>query len=462
MLLIPVPLYYQTKMENPKSAILIGAGNRGQTYAAYALKHPNQLRIVAVADPIQERRDKVARQHNIVPENTHQSWEDVASTSIVADGAIIATQDSMHVDPTLMALKKGMHVVLEKPMALTEADCLKLIEAAQKSGLTLNVCHVLRYTHFFSRVKQILDSGEIGDVITMALSENVSYHHMAHAYVRGNWGNSQTSSPMILAKCCHDLDLIQWFVGSRPVSVSSAGNLTHFTAQNAPDGAPQRCTDGCPQAGSCKFEAVDTYRNGKHMKLAIANSDFKLMALAAKLMLRFPGLAGKIPGLSRYRVWQEWPTSTITEDLTDPGIMQALKTGLYGRCVYFCDNDQVDHQETLIEFDNGATAVLKMHGHSAREGRTLRIDGSQGTLRGYFGGGGRLEVQVHATGEKKTYEIKTDLFGHAEGDEGIMENFVEVLNGETGATNADEALISHQLAFAAHEARLGNTIVKLG
>lgn len=459
MLLIPVPLYYQTKMENPKSVILIGTGNRGQTYAAYALKHPKQLRIVAVADPIQERRDKVARQHNIVPENTHQSWEDIAAASIAADGAIIATQDSMHVGPALMALEKGMHVLLEKPMALAEADCLKLIEAAQKSSLTLNVCHVLRYTHFFSRVKQILDSGKIGKIITVALSENVSYHHMAHSYVRGNWGNSQTSSPMILAKCCHDLDLIQWFVGSRPVSVSSAGNLTHFTPQNAPENAPQRCTEGCPQAGSCKYEAIDTYLHGKHMKLAIAGSDFKLMAWAAKLMLRYPGLAGKIPGLSRYRFWREWPTSIISEDLTEPEIMQALKTGPYGRCVYFCDNDQVDHQETLIEFDNGATAVLKMHGHSAKEQRTLRIDGSLGTLRGYFGGGGGLEVQVHGIEEKKTYKIKTDMFGHAEGDEGIVRNFVEVLHGEKGGTPVEESLISHQLAFAAHEARIRNTIV---
>ena len=443
----------------PANVILIGAGNRGRTYAAYALNHPEEIKVVAVAEPSAERREQIVREHDIAAENIFHSWEELESISIPADGAIIATQDAMHVQPTMMALGKGLHVLLEKPMALSEADCLKLIEVSQKTGLTLNVCHVLRYTSFFSRVKKIIDQGRIGDIISVALSENVSYHHMAHSYVRGNWGNSQTSSPMILAKCCHDLDLINWFVGSQPKAVSSFGGLHHFISQNAPGGAPKRCTDGCPESGACQYDAVDTYLHGKHMKMAIADSDYRLASLAAGLMLRFPGSIGRIPGLSKFRVWQEWPTSTITEDTSESGILQALKDGPYGRCVYYCDNDQVDHQETLIEFENGVTAVLKMHGHSAKEQRTLRIDGSLGTIRGYFGGGGKLEVHIHATGEQQSYQIKTDLFGHAEGDTGIMENFVSVLNGERGKTAADEALISHRLAFAAHEARIGNKIV---
>ncbi len=243
--------------------------------------------------------------------------------------------------------------------------------------------------------------------------------------------------------------------------MGSFGGLHHFTAQNAPAGVPKRCTDGCPIRDSCQYDAVDTYLHGKHMKLAIANADDRLMASAAKFTLRFPRVAGIIPGLSRFRIWQEWPTSTITDDLSESGIMQALRTGPYGRCVYHCDNDQVDHQETLINFKNGVTAVLKMHGHAAREGRTLRIDGSWGTIRGSFGGSSRLEVHNHATDKKQLHKIKTDLFGHAEGDHGIMRNFVKVLKGENGGTPADEALVSHQLAFAAHEARIGNSIAKL-
>ena len=440
---------------------MIGAGNRGRTYAAYALKYPQKLKIVAVVEPVSERRKLIAREHRISEQKTLHSWEELASADISADGAIIATQDSMHVQPAIMALEKGMHVLLEKPMALSEADCLKLIDASQKTCMTLNVCHVLRYTHFFSMVKEIIEHGTIGDILTVALSENVSYHHMAHSYVRGNWGNSQTSSPMILAKCCHDLDLINWFIDSSPTKVSSVGNLNHFLAKNAPEGAPRRCTDGCPVSETCRFEATDTYLQGRHMKMAIANSDFRLIALAAKLMLRFPRIAGRIPGLSGYKIWQEWPTSTITEDLTEPGIMQAIKTGPYGRCVYHCDNDQVDHQETFIEFENGATAVLKMHGHSAKEQRTLRIDGSLGTLRGYYGGGGGLEVHLHATDEIRKYTIKSEMFGHAEGDEGIMRNFVEILYGGKGGSTASEALISHQLAFAAHKARIGGSVEKM-
>ncbi len=444
-----------------KRVILIGAGDRGIIYASHALKHPDKLKIVAVAEPVRERREAAARAHGIPGDSCFSSWEDLLKKDIPADGCIIATQDTMHVEPAVMALTKGCHVLLEKPMALTEKECQTIVRAADQSGMTLNVCHVLRYTDFFKAVKEVIDSGELGEVHTIYHAENVSYYHMAHSYVRGNWRRSDEASPMILAKSCHDMDLIGWFAGSDPVRVSSFGHLSHFTSRNAPEGAPKRCTDGCPAAGECLYEAVSTYLRGRHLKLALTKTSSAAIAGIARFMLRFPFVTSKLPLLSRYHTWGEWPTSTITEDLSEEGILRALREGPYGRCVYACDNDQVDHQETIIEFAKGTTAVLKMHGHSHEEGRTLRIDGSRGTLRGKFGGGGSLEVHDHATGKKRKIKIKTDLVGHSEGDRGIMENFIRVLEGGMGLTDAEESLMSHHLAFAAHSSRISGKVVKL-
>jgi len=264
---------------------------------------------------------------------------------------------------------------------------------------------------------------------------------------------------MILAKCCHDMDLIYWFAGANPRSISSFGGLHHFIPEKAPAGAPKRCTEGCPAEKQCPYYSVSTYLHGISMKRALAKTDSIAASSAAKFMLRFPALAGMIPVLKRYSIWKEWPTSTITDNLTEEGILKALREGPYGRCVYRCDNDQVDHQATAIKFENGVTAMLSMHGHSHEEGRTLRIEGSKSTLRAKFGGGGGLEVHVHLTGKKIVYPVRTDLLGHSEGDEGIMENFVDVLRGGRGYTPAAESLTSHLMAFAAHKARIENRVV---
>jgi predicted dehydrogenase len=448
-------------MNMNKKIILIGAGDRGQVYASYVMKNRDKLNLVAVADPNRTRRNKVAKAHGIGPSSQFESWQEILSQPQMADGAIIATQDSLHAGPAVKALELGYEVLLEKPMAITEKDCEVLVETSRKTGRTLNVCHVLRYTDFFSRIKSIIDDGIIGDVYTIFHAENVSYYHMAHSYVRGNWRNISGSSPMILAKCCHDLDLIAWFSGAKPKKISSTGSLSHFRPENAPVGAPQRCTDGCPSEKECMFNAVDIYLKGKHMKLALAKEGPSAIALAANVMLRYPIISSVLPVLKQYSIWKEWPTSTITDDLSKDGIMNALKNGPYGRCVYSCDNDQVDHQETAIKFDNGITAVLRMHGHSEIEGRTIRIDGSKGTLKGKFGGKTGLDVHIHATGKKIVYPLKADILGHSEGDYRIMDNFLSVLNGGKGQTDAAESLVSHSMAFAAYESMIENRVVEL-
>jgi predicted dehydrogenase len=445
----------------PATAILIGAGDRGLVYSSYALRHPDKLRIVAVAEPVEERRLRIAALHRIPSSGAFSSWEELLSKPLMADGAVIATQDAMHVEPAVAAMRRGYHVLLEKPMANTEEDCRTIAESARQTGMTLNICHVLRYTGFFRKVKALIEQGALGDVISIFHAENVSYYHMAHSFVRGNWRRIGDSSPMILAKCCHDMDLVYWFAGSEPCRLSSFGSLSHFIPESAPPGAPRRCTDGCPAEKTCPYYSADTYLHGVPLKRNLVLADSISVSLAARFVLRFPRLAKAVPVIGRYVYWKEWPTTVITRDTSPAGVMRALREGPYGRCVYHCDNDQVDHQETAIEFKNKITACLRMHGHSHEEGRTIRIEGSKATLRGKFSGGGRLEVCVHGTGKRIRVPVKTDLIGHSEGDEGIMENFVTVLRGGKGLTTAEDSLVSHLMAFAAHRARIGRRVVEI-
>ncbi len=307
----------------------------------------------------------------------------------------------------------------------------------------------------------MIDSGRIGRVRTIFHAENVAYYHMAHSYVRGNWRRSDLSSPIILAKCCHDLDLVAWYAGARPRRVASFGELGYFLSEAAPKGAPARCTDGCPVSADCPYDAVESYLHGAHMKRALASSGSMLISVAARLMCSWPRLAGALPGLSRYRIWKEWPTSTITNDLTEGGIMKALREGPYGRCVFRCDNDQVDHQETIIEFDNGVTATLRMHGLSAREERTIRIDGTAGTLRARFGGGSRIEIRRHGQRKCETYRIPGDVIGHGEGDAGVMDDFISDLNAPIEERAQENYLAGHLLAFAADSSRLEGAVVDM-
>ena len=193
----------------PVETILIGAGQRGaDTYGAYILRHPDQIRLVAVAEPDAQRREKTAHQHNIPKQNQFESWEALLERPALGAAALICTQDQMHTGPTLAALRQGYHVLLEKPMATTLTDCEQMVQAAEVSGRQLHICHVLRYTDHFSRMREILLSGALGQVVNISQRENLSWWHMVHSYVRGNWRNKAQSSPMILAKCCHDLDIL--------------------------------------------------------------------------------------------------------------------------------------------------------------------------------------------------------------------------------------------------------------
>jgi predicted dehydrogenase len=421
-------------MPHPIEAVMIGAGNRGyQAYGPYALRHPDQIRFAAIAEPRDERRRRFAQAHDIPPERQFRSWADLYARGRIGEALVNCTLDRMHLESTLPALELGYDVLLEKPMSNTLAGNVKLVQTAEKQGSLLMICHVLRYTAFFSTLHHILASGRLGRIVTVEHRENVVYWHMAHSFVRGNWRNSELESPMILAKCCHDLDILYWNLG--PVArLNSFGSLIHYRPENAPAGATERCTDGCPVAEDCPW-------------------------YAPRLYLRDDDYTG-------------WPISVISEDTSLAARRRALETGPYGRCVYHCDNDVVDHQTVNMEFESGTTGVLFMHGHSHDENRTMRYDGTRATLRGRFGYGigDTIEIHDHLTGHIEQVDPLAGTSGHGGGDEGVMAGFVQALRHRGQAvptpnaenmTTARESLESHLMAFAAEEARTEGTLLSM-
>ena len=446
------------------TAVLVGAGIRGKdAYGGWALRQKHRIRFVAVAEPQPERRKQFAAAHGIVPERCYSDWKELFAAGKMADICFVTTQDRAHTEPALQALALGYHVLLEKPMAVTVADCRRLVAASEKAGRQLRVAHVLRYTPFFSTIKAAVVKGLIGRIVTINHSENVSYWHFAHSYVRGNWRRAGESSPLILAKSCHDLDLLYWLVGAPAQKVSSFGELSHYRPENAPQGAARRCLDDCPHLDSCQWAVPRIYLRAEPLLQIGTRSRYLHNRLLAGAALRWPGL---IKGLSKlYPLmktlvnWDQWPVSTITDAPSSTGAkLKALQEGPYGRCVFFCDNDVNDHQVVNIEFTGGVTAALTLHGFSSIEGRWIRIEGTAGTLCGKF----TPEHQKitlydhHGVKERVLLDHDLDLRGHAGGDDGLMKSMLNSLDGVHPGpgsfdvlTSARASLESHLLAFAA-------------
>ena len=422
-------------MTSPITAILIGAGNRGaRVYGEYGLHQPGDIDFVGVAEPDEARRARFATEHDVEPALHCATWNELLARPKLADAAVICTQDRMHVEPTLAALRAGYDVLLEKPMATSAADCLLLVNEAERLGRTLQICHVLRYAPFFTKLYELVNSGRLGDVITIEHRENVSWWHMAHSFVRGNWRNLSESAPMILAKCCHDLDILVWVMRQSVAHLSSFGSLAHYAPAHAPAGATQRCTDDCPAADACIFYAPRLY-NARPAGAPITHPANKGNFEEHAFMLH--ALDGGRTPESRWR---------------------KLQTSQYGRCVYGTDNDVVDHQVIAMEFERGATCTFTMHGHGDREGRTLRIDGTKATLHGDFAHAPHPQfftIHDHGGEHEERIEIDPGDSGHGGGDAGVIRDFVAGLRGKPSIhqTTARASLQSHMLAFAAEHSR---------
>ncbi|WP_409342044.1 Gfo/Idh/MocA family protein [Paenibacillus sp. MBLB4367] len=409
------------------TAVLLGAGSRGRyIYGPYAEKYPNELKFVAVAEPDEARRKQFADSHGITEAYTYSSWEQAFEKGRIADVMIISTLDRMHFVPAMKALELGYHVLLEKPMSPVPEECILLEQAARKHERLLIVSHVLRYSPFWAGIKKCIEAGELGKVATIQLTENVGFEHMTHSYVRGNWRNAEETSPMILAKSCHDLDIISWLMGETCTTVHSFGSLLHFKPENAPEGATDRCIDGCEAEKTCPFSALKMYIQPPHHPWA------------------------------RY----------MTPDLSQEGIMRALQEGPFGRCVYRCDNNVVDHQVVNMEFASGANATFTMSGFTQGGTRRVQIMGTHGEIRGDMEEG-MFTLFRFATGEKVDTHRFTGGDGHGGGDARMVAQFLrDVRHFDRSAagslTSASASLQSHLMAFAAEQSRLnGGQAVKL-
>jgi predicted dehydrogenase len=410
------------------SAVVIGAGNRGRwVYARWAQLHPDRMRVVAVAEPDDGMRDAVVADHGIAAANVFRDWRECLARPRLADVAIIATSDTMHVEPAMAAFERGYDVLLEKPIAPTPAECVRVVEAAEASGRLLQIGHVLRYTPFYEKVHEIVRSGLIGELVHLDLKEHVAQWHMTHSYVRGKFRNRAIAAPILLAKSCHDLDLLAWLVDRPALRVASFGALAHYRPERAPAGAPPRCTDGCPVQKECAHDAVAFY-------------------------------LGPDDGIAR-----AWPWFDVSQDPSREARRRALETGRYGRCVFHCDNDVLDHQVVALEFEGGVTASFGLQGLAATEQRTIRVTGTRGELRGVLDGGVLEVLRPGAVGATRFEIERGSVFGHFGGDPGLMAHFSELLQSGSRAVRASgrAALESHLVGFAAEQARETGQVVDM-
>lgn len=412
IILLPENKSYQ-KIDKPVTAIVCGAGSRGNVYGNYSLAFPDKLDIVGVAEPIAIRNERYAAKHTIQAENRFNTWEDVFKRPKFADAIIITTPDNLHYGPCMKALSMGYDVLLEKPISPSEKECRDILDLTKKTGRIVAVCHVLRYAPYFVKLRELMRSGAIGEIISVQHLEPIEHVHMSHSYVRGNWHNSKQTTPIILAKSCHDLDILRWMIGKPSKSIHAFGDLKWFTKKNAPEGSTARCTDGCKIESECPYSALEIYYRKRHYNYVF----------------------------------------DLPEDKEKQAeyVLDRLKTTNYGRCVYRMENDQPDHYITNILFDNNITASFSMEAFTSYEGRRTRVMGSHGDIVGDMTS---FTITNFKSGKKEEWKETTD--GHGGGDWRLVENWVQAVaqhNPTLLTSTIDQSIESHIMGFMAEESR---------
>ena len=406
-------------MENTMA--FIGLGNRGFIYARLA-KQSGRVKITALCDTDENTLKGAARELGVPETACFRNTDDFFAAGKLADVAVISTPDRDHFRHCMDALKTGYHILLEKPAAVTEQECLDIAKNAEIYGRKVVICHVLRYTSFYRKIKEIIDSGEIGEIVHISQSENVGWWHYSQSFIRGKWKNSEESSPMILAKCCHDLDIINWLMNSRCASLSSFGSLGCFDREHAPEGSSGNCVD-CALQKECLYSAIDRSLE---------------MPLTMNVPLGF-----------------DYSEESIRKYLED-------RKNDYGKCVYRSRNNVVDHQAVIMDFENGATASLNMHAFAQSTYRRTIVIGTKGELVGRFDDESATELTVNIFApvnkfEPRIYTFPKDQSGHGGGDGGLIESVISYLyEGKQypNITGIDVSVASHLMAFAAEKSRL--------
>lgn len=410
--------------------ILVGAGNRGLNYTNIMAKHPERFEVVAVAEPIESRRNEIQQKHQIPDELCFTDGKELLAKGKIADAAVISTMDRDHYEMAMDAISCGYDILLEKPVSPEPQECIRIAEYAKKKGVRIIVCHVLRYSPFFITLKNAILDGKIGDVVSINHEECVGNVHQSHSFVRGNWGNSKRSSCMLLQKSCHDMDILQWLIGKKCKKVQSFGTLTYFKESNAPKDAPEYCIDGCPHGETCPYNAVRLYLDDK------GNDWFRTAC-------------------------------TREADPTDELVEHALRNTQYGKCVFKCDNDVVDHQTVNLLFEDDVTVTFSMNAFN-KGGRFIHIMGTKGEIHGAMDAAD-TPITLYDFETKTTEEIPMSagdgiVNGHGGGDDGIIDSFYEFLTGTyhgVSVSDIETSVNNHLIVFAAEKSRMEGSVVDL-
>lgn len=419
--------------KKPITAIIVGAGHRSIIYADYSLEHPDELQIVGIADPDKARVEDAVKKYGIPQENCFKNAEELAKRERFADVIINGTMDKDHVSTSIPLLKAGYDMLLEKPFAVSKAEMTELVDVVNKHGNKVMVCHVLRYSEFYKEIKKTVSQGEIGEIISIQLCEDVSYHHYATSYVRGKWANSDRSkTSMLLAKCCHDIDLMMWIMGDlKPEYVTSAGSLLYFNKDNAPEDAGERCMVDCKYVDTCNLSAKRIYLD--------------------------------LPGKWDFYVWPELHHASYEEKY------EYLKNiSPYGRCAYKCDNNVADHQTVMIKFSNGATGTHNLTAGCAFSKRIIRVIGTKGEINGVFEDQKFTVSYINPHNDNDHTDRVVDLsqnhsasIGHGGGDHSLVADFIKYINESEpsiSCTSLDDSVLGHLVVFCADESMANGSI----
>ena len=424
--------------KDPITAVIVGGGHRAVTYADYSLRHPEDLKIVGIADPDAERREMCRLKYGFGEDRCYESAEALAAVPRFADAVINGTMDHQHYATAVPLLEKGYDMLLEKPFAVSEDEMRRLLAVIEKNGNRVMICHVLRYSPFYIAVKKRILSGELGDIINVQMAEHVSYHHLSTSYIRGKWANSDKSkTTMLLAKSCHDIDVMAWLMQPvKPVSVSSVGSIFQFKPENAPANAGTRCTVDCPLVDTCRYSAKKIYLEHPDRWTCYAWADL-----------------------------EHKPDQTMEDR-----VKSFLNGNPYNRCIYKCDNNVVDHQAVMVNFSSGATGTFNLVGGSAKSTRTLKVVGTLGELTGVFEDNVLVESLIASDTPEGYVEAPVDLSGadaegHGGGDDNLTADFIRYLRtGEqsVSCTAIENSVAGHLTVFKADESmRNGGALVKI-
>ncbi len=418
-------------MKKIKIAV-VGNGDRATCYCKYALTNPDEMEVVAVVDPNAEKRRQARQTYGIAENMCFASVEDFLKAhkkgEKLADGIVNTTMDEYHYETAIPLLKAGYPMLLEKPVVNNEAQLLHIRQTAEKRGCFIMVCHVLRYTPFYSAVKKVIQSGAIGEIVHMETSENVGVAHASNSYIRGKWNSREKcGSSMLLAKCCHDLDLLCWLNNvTYPTKVASFGGRSFILPEKAPKDAGERCLVDCPHVHECRYSAESIY---------VKND-------------RFP--------------WYSWQCfNRPLDEITREEKTESLKSfNPHGECAFKVKSDLVDHQALIMQFANGSTATHSMITGAIRACRTMRIMGTEGEIEGMIETS-RFNVRRYdferAEYVEETHDVSAQIpvgDHHAGGDFGIIQDFIRVLAGQEpsiSCTKIQDSIYGHLCVYKADE-----------